>query len=264
MRSQSDELKRSQEMLNLQQQVSIASAKNAALGEMAGQAAHEINTPLGALILITQSLVDRVDKEPLDRAYFHQKLALILQITAKMSKIINSMRKMAGRGANEAITEVDVKVLVDETILLCEGRFKRASIIFNVEYPRLDYAAFECRADEISQILINLLNNAHDAVKSCNDLTRRWVKLTVTSEGDWVRFRVSDGGEGVRKEHRAKLFQTSFTTKSLAEGTGFGLPICKKIAEKHQGNIFLDEHAATTDFVLELPRRQVKPSDQAA
>lgn len=259
MTEQTGELKKSQELLQLQSQVTTATAKSAALGEMAGQAAHEINTPLGALILITQALIDRIDKDPFDRAYFHQKLGLVLQITQKMGKIVNSMRKMAGRGANEVITDVEIKPMIEETILLCEGRFKRGSIIFNIEYPTFEFEKFECQGDEVSQILVNLLNNAHDAVKALTDLPKRWVKLTVITRNDQIQFRVEDGGGGISPENQAKLFQTSFTTKSLAEGTGFGLPICKKIAEKHHGRCFLDTKSANTCFVLELPRYQNDP-----
>lgn len=123
-------------------------------------------------------------------------------------------------------------------------------------YLQLDSEVIECRSNEISQLLINLLNNAHDAVKATKELSQRWVKLKVSSIDGVVRFRVEDGGPGVPERYRDKLFTSSFTTKSLAEGTGFGLPICRKIAEKHNGRIFLESTSPVTSFVLEIPARQ--------
>lgn len=250
------ELKVSQNLVLAQQNTLIASAKNAALGEMAGQAAHEINTPLGALLLTAQSMQAKIADDPIDRTFLNQQLNLILVITARIARIINSMRKLAGHGGNEPLADVNIQQLVADTILLCESRFKKGSILFEVLYKEVGNQSLQCRANEVSQVLINFLNNAHDAVRDQADLERRWVRLVVSVTGGRVLFRVEDGGPGISDENCRKLFQASFTTKSLDHGTGFGLPISQKIAERNQGRIFLDSSCPDTAFVLELPQKQ--------
>jgi signal transduction histidine kinase len=117
-------------------------------------------------------------------------------------------------------------------------------------YPRL---TIECRPTEISQILLNLLNNAFDAVFS---LSEKWVELQVEELPDEIRIQVTDSGSGISKGIREKLMQPFFTTKEPGKGTGLGLSISNRIALKHHGKIYLDESCKNTRFVLVLPKRQ--------
>jgi len=249
------ELVESQKMVLNQQQSMIASAKHTALGEMAGQIAHEINTPLGAIVLTAQGLSKKAAAGTMDAQDVIAKMEFMLQVTNKLARIIGSMRKLAGHGANEQIREVKVEDLVQDTLLLCEGRFKRSSIDFQFVNQLGGDLNLQCRPNEISQVLINLLNNAHDALK---DAPEKWVRLFVEKRGGKIAFRVVDSGPGVSPINRNKLFLPHFTTKSLDSGTGFGLSICKKLVSQHQGEIFLDASQRETTFVMELPMEQTE------
>jgi PAS domain S-box-containing protein len=247
------ELNESQIKILAQELALVASAKTSALGEMAGQAAHEINTPLGAIVLTAESLKNRIADNKFEQKFFAQQIELILTVTQKVARIISSMRKLAGQAGNEFISEVSIKTLVEDTLLLCEGRFKKNGISFEVKFDGVEARKIQCMPSEISQILINLLNNSNDAIQN---LEYNWVTLSLKDSGGLLRLEVCDSGPPISPENRAKLFTPNFTTKSLSQGTGYGLSISSKIAERHHGRLFLDQSRPNTCFVLEIPWEQ--------
>jgi two-component system sensor histidine kinase HupT/HoxJ len=101
--------------------------------------------------------------------------------------------------------------------------------------------------------LINLLNNSADAIGAHHE---KWIKLTALAVDDGLRITIVDSGKGIPLAHQSKLFTANFTTKSLNQGTGFGLSISRKIAEQHLGTLRLDLENPNTCFVLELPWKQ--------
>ncbi|PWU19282.1 MAG: hypothetical protein C5B49_06020 [Bdellovibrio sp.] len=241
------------ERLSKANQQIVISAQLASLGELAGQVAHEINTPLGAIVLTTQSLIKKMKTSPLHPDEIAPKLQLILQISDKMARIIQSMRRLASQGANENFSEVIVKDLTADVILLNEGRFKKSSIDFTVvdEFP--PNMRIQCRPSEISQVLVNLLKNAHNAVRT---FETKWVRLEIRKKDDFAEFAVVDSGPGIPKEYIEKIFLPNFTTKSLNEGTGLGLSISKKLIEQHRGRIQFQREAVNTTFVVQIPINQ--------
>ncbi len=248
------QLRGSNETILQQQTLLVSSAKLSALGEMAGQVAHEINTPLGAIVLTAQGLRRKSLEQNavINSADLASKMDFILKITAKLARIINSMRQLAGHGANEQFTDICVSELIDDTLLLCSGRFKKESIEFVYVNNLPPATRAQCRANEISQVLVNLLNNAFDATKVLNE---KWVRLEVSREDRLVLFRLTDSGRGIAPENMARLFSPQFTTKSLDHGTGFGLSISRKIIERHGGKIFVDETSKNTSFVFQNSAR---------
>jgi C4-dicarboxylate-specific signal transduction histidine kinase len=111
----------------------------------------------------------------------------------------------------------------------------------------------ECRQVEISQVLLNLLSNAFDAVVDCSD---RWVDLKFMDHSNEVEIRIMDSGRPIPSEIRQKMFQPFFTTKIIGKGTGLGLSISKGIIEGHQGTVKLAEGGENTEFVIRLPKVQ--------
>jgi signal transduction histidine kinase len=108
-----------------------------------------------------------------------------------------------------------------------------------------------CRPTQISQVILNLLNNAFDAVKALNE---KWVLLEVACLGtDWIQIRVTDSGAGIAESLATKIMEPFFTTKEIGKGTGLGLSISKGIVETHGGRFFLDRSFTHTSFVIEFP-----------
>src|SRR5262249_14437227 len=114
--------------------------------------------------------------------------------------------------------------------------------------------ALTCRAVQISQILVNLLNNALDAVRNARGetATSGWVEIRVDTIGERVLIRVLDSGPGVPEELESKIMQPFFTTKGAGRGTGLGLSISAAIAKEHGGSLRLDKKVSASCFVLEL------------
>jgi len=111
---------------------------------------------------------------------------------------------------------------------------------------------FECHPDEISQVLINLINNAHDAVITQEE---KWIELSIKLDThlDSLIFKITDSGLGIAEDISEKMFSPFYTTKAVGEGTGLGLSIAKKIIDAHNGELYLDQKSKHTCFIVRIP-----------
>lgn len=108
---------------------------------------------------------------------------------------------------------------------------------------------FYCNSIEISQVLLNLLNNAIDAIENTQ---KKEIHLTVEKDASTLIISIEDSGH-IDPQHIPQIMEPFFTTKSIGKGTGLGLSISKSIVESHGGRLFLDMSSITTKFVIELP-----------
>jgi C4-dicarboxylate-specific signal transduction histidine kinase len=109
----------------------------------------------------------------------------------------------------------------------------------------------ECQSTQISQVILNLLNNAFDAVQG---LEERWVKVAVIDLGERMEIRVSDSGKGIPAEIAKKILEPFYTTKEVGKGTGQGLGISRRIVERYGGRIVLgDSPLGGARFTATLP-----------
>jgi C4-dicarboxylate-specific signal transduction histidine kinase len=121
--------------------------------------------------------------------------------------------------------------------------------------------AIPCRPVQISQVILNVLNNAFDAVESSS---QKWITINVVRSENHVEIQISDNGAGIAEQYREKIFQPFFTLKEVGKGTGLGLSISRSIIESQGGRIELDLTKKHTTFVIYLPLalRSLSP-DQA-
>jgi len=231
----------------------INSAKFSALGEMAGGVAHEINNPLGIISGKAHTLRRRVGQSPLDMEKILEDIDKIENTTKRIAKIVTGLKTFSRNADHDSAEVVNVKKLVDETLDLCQERFKQHDVALEVDVPEeLD---LECRGAQISQIMINLLNNAFDAIQ---EESVKVIKLNAKKVGDSIVICVENLGPRISDEVALKLMQPFFTTKDVSKGTGLGLSISKGIAESHQGRLYLNREVTTaTCFVIEIPCRQM-------
>ena len=229
-------------------------AKLAALGEMSGGVAHEINNPLTALTLAAEHLLRVSDDGKLEAADVRYTAERIQRITDRIDKIVSALRYFARDAERDPMERTAVKQLVADTVELCTERFRKHQIEFRLA-PVPPDMFLECRAVQISQVLLNLLSNAHDAVEGVKGA---WVRLEVESRGDDLVFAVTDSNQGISDAVRAKIFQPFFTTKDIGKGTGLGLSVSHGIVTEHRGRIELDVEAPNTRFVVTLPVRAAK------
>jgi PAS domain S-box-containing protein len=246
-------IREAERQLNDQKAQLATASKLSALGEMAGGIAHEINNPIAIIHGLSFQLKKKLLKANLDA---DKAITSILQeiesTTMRVSKIIKGLKAISRSGEKDDFFVASLKCIVEDTINLCGERFKTAGIILYV--PEVaDDLQIECRQVQVSQVLLNLLNNAKDAILG---LDERWIRIEVTTQRDRVVIVVTDSGKGIDKVNQEKMFLPFFTTKGIGKGTGLGLSISKGIIEDHGGDFYYDAGQPNTTFVINLPLRQ--------
>jgi len=246
--SVSEKLKRTtSDLVNL-----VLSSRLIVLGQMAASVGHEINNPLCVLQLKLDHLDDLVSADIVDIPEMRKSIEVCKTITERISRIVHGLN-MAGRNCkNDPAVQVKLRALLSDTLEFCSSRFKTNGVSLLIPMVG-EEIAIECRPVQISQVLLNLLNNALDAVMA---LDERWVRVEVEDRSSEVIISVMDSGAGIPKEIRALIFEPFYTTKSNNLGTGLGLSISRKIIEGHGGSLSLDENSVQTRFLIRIPKKK--------
>lgn len=226
-----------------------AAAKMAALGQVAANIAHEIRNPLAVVtssIELARVLAARPGGEPkkLGTALNHA-----LDAANRINKIISGLTRFSRSQEKEPLVVSSLNQIVRDSVDLIQPQFRANRVILNVA-PIDDELQIRSRPTEISQVLVNLLQNALDAVKEQSN--QRWVMLTVSRENDQIKLSVIDSGPGIPREVQERLFKTFFTTKPPGQGTGLGLSISRRIIIEHEGQLEIDSTAPHTTFDVRL------------
>ncbi|MGZ3818316.1 MAG: PAS domain-containing sensor histidine kinase, partial [Bdellovibrio sp.] len=213
------ELKEAQQTILDQQAKLVASSKLSALGELSAALTHEINNPLAVILGRTEMVRNLLDREKPDLKTARSMMESIEVTGRRIEKIMGTVRALAHGGEAEPLQKVTLQSLVENSLDMVRTRMKNHGIQLktNIHAPDLPMI---CRPTEIFQILLNLLNNAHDAAK---DQTPSWVELNTQSHENGILISVLDSGRGVSAEALHHLFQPFFTTKEIGVGTGLGL-----------------------------------------
>jgi len=244
------ELRRHEKTILEQQQALISSAKLSSLGEMAGAIGHEINNPLTLIIGYVEDLRRKMNRKPMDKMKINLTLEKLEKTTWRIAKIVKGLKSFAREGDADPFQEVSAKSILEDTLELCSQRFKHHDVDLIVcEFPLP--ITFDCQKTQFEQVVLNILNNAFDAVV---DLSEKWVKINVSCDPNTVWLTITDSGPGISKEIVDKIHQPFFTTKIVGKGTGLGLSISKGIIEQHGGHLCVDQSSPNTKFVIELPR----------
>jgi len=228
----------------------IHSAKMIALGEMAGGIAHEINNPLTIISVRAELLERELDCDKYDKINCQKSITSIKSTVARIAKIISGLKTFSRNAENAPQREESVAEIFSNSLALCKERFERENI--SLICDNIEDATISCRAVQISQVILNLLNNAFDATQA---LEKKWIKIEIKNYSSHVEIRISDSGCGISPEISSKIMQPFFTTKPVGKGIGLGLSISTGIVEEHGGTLRLDPTATHTTFVMSLPTR---------
>jgi PAS domain S-box-containing protein len=236
------------------QERAILSSKMLSLGEMASGIAHEINNPLaiirGRAQQLRESLLDaHPDPEKISR-YTSQ----IEETVDRIAKIILGLRNFAREATDDPFMPANLAEIIDQTLSLCKNRFKIHGIDLRVNVAQSEELQIRCRSVQISQVFLNLLNNAYDALSPLGPNASNWVELTAKAQGEGVEITLTDSGPGIEPDLRSKIMEPFFTTKKVGAGTGLGLSIAQGLVQAHHGKLTLDEANPHTRFVVWLPK----------
>jgi two-component system sensor histidine kinase DctS len=228
----------------------VSSSKMVALGEMAGGIAHEINNPLailqGRANQLSSLLETGVHADVLRVREVCEKIQNTVQ---RIAKIVLGLRRFARDGSGDAFQMTLISDVVRETIALCHQKFIVSGIDLRWSCPVNEVAAY-CRSVQISQVVLNLLNNAAYAIE---DQPTKWIEIRLTQNGTGNWLSVRDSGDGVPPELAERIFEPFFTTKPPGIGTGLGLSISKGIIEEHGGILNYQRSEGHAEFTIFLP-----------
>jgi two-component system NtrC family sensor kinase len=225
----------------------IQSEKMASMGQLAAGIAHEVNNPLGVVLMYAHLLKE----EFTNRDGLGDDLQMIVEHADRAKKIVSGLLHFA-RQNKVFLKPVDVVQMIEDClkpIPVPDGI--RVEILNELEDPAADLDR-----DQILQVFNNLVSNAITAMPDGGKLTIRAGRA-----GDRVVIRVSDTGIGISRENVKKIFEPFFTTKQIGKGTGLGLAITYGIVKMHRGDIAVDSNAdpsagpTGSTFTVSLPAR---------
>jgi signal transduction histidine kinase len=230
----------------------ISSSRMAVLGEISGGIAHEINNPLTVIQARSFQLMQMAEQNVFDAAKVRAAADSISKTGDKIAKIVKSLRAFAHSQENVPVDTVSVLELIQETLDFCKVRFYNHGIELRIAEIPVELE-IECRLIQIEEVLLNLFNNAHDAII---DLPQKWIFIEAFDKDEEVEIIVTDSGPGIAESIADNMMMPFFTTKEIGRGMGLGLSIVSDIVNKHHGQISLDRSHTNTRFVLRLPKCQ--------
>ena len=224
--------------------------KMASLGEMASGMAHEINSPIQAINLMAQRVQRKLEKG-MDKEDINTSMEKITNNVKNISDIIDSLRNVSRASTKDEFKNTRLNEIMNDVLHITEERFKINNINFKINYNELsENTLIQCQRLQISQVLINIVNNAFDAI---SEKTDKWISIDFKKTNQKIQISVTDSGSGIPKYLAKKIFEPMYTSKDVGKGTGLGLSISMDIILKHNGAFFVDEESKNTRFVIELP-----------
>lgn len=242
-------LKQAEQMIREQQGKLVAASKLSALGELSAALTHEVNNPLGVILGRAEMIKELLSRAEPPIEQIRQMVESIETTGHRIEKIMRTVRALSHGGETEPLQQLTIQELVDSAFDLVGSRMRNHGVRLEIDLPAPN-ERLECRPTEIFQILVNLLNNATDAVEPCQE---KWVRFRAEKTEQGILISVTDAGRGISEEIRRKLFTPFFTTKQIGVGTGLGLTISFNLALRNAARLYLDEKSEHTRFCLLLP-----------
>lgn len=245
------ELRKREKQLEISRQQRFHQEKMAAVGSLAAAIAHEINNPIAAISGVAESIHEIRSSLRCPNRGTICRPDLILEQTKRISLITRQLAEMTAPRSHEPQL-LDLNGLVRSTcgFIGYDKRFRNVDLVLDL-HPQLP--AINAVADHLTQVLMNLLINAADAMEG---ITMRKPTVTVATRAldDRVIFSVTDNGCGMDEQTLARAFEEAFTTKPVGKGSGLGLFMCKLLLAGVGGRIDLDStYGSGTRATVQLP-----------
>jgi len=234
---------RTKELQEMQEHL-IQSEKLASLGKLAAGIAHEINNPLGGILLYSHLLLEDLGND----SPYADNIKKIIKETTRSKEIVKGLLEFARPKEPEKAV-----ININDVILYSLGIFEKQALFQNIRIKKDltdDSAKIVGDASQLQQVFMNIILNAAEAMNGEGDLI---VKTYVDGKGN-VLAEITDTGCGISKENISRIFEPFFTTKPVGKGTGLGLAISYSIIKRHGGDIRVkSEEGKGTTFTISLP-----------
>ncbi len=243
----------------------MQSEKMASLGMLVAGVAHEINTPIGAINSMHNTLVRAIERlksalntivteesdgrQKVDRMFevIEDANNVITSGTERVISIVRRLRSFARLDEAE-LKQVDIHEGIEDTLTMVHHELKNRIV---VERNFGDIPPIFCYPSQLNQVYLNLLINAIHAIEDKGTIT-----ITTFQQDDHVHIQFKDTGIGIPEEALKRLFVPGYTTKDRGVGTGLGLSICHQIVKGHNGDILVESDVGKgTTFTVVLPLR---------
>jgi signal transduction histidine kinase len=235
------ELARTLSELKNSEEKKIVAEKQAVVGVLAAGMAHELNTPINAIRLTTQSLREDLAHE----SKFISQLDMVLRVTDRCKRIIDDVLSLSREPRQER--NVRIEEIVETSVRLYETEHPDSIRIAQHIEPNLPNLFLDKL--QMRQVMLTLLKNAADAM---ND--RGNVEVSLARDGDRIVLNVKDSGSGIKESDRLRIFDPFFTTKPVGKGMGLGLSIAYQLVQKNGGTIdVMSEEGKGTVFTVRFP-----------
>jgi PAS domain S-box-containing protein len=215
------------ESKRLEQQL-LQSEKLAAIGQMVSGVAHELNNPLTAIIGVSDLLQERAADDSARR-----QVELVQKQARKAAELVHRLVAFS-RPSRPRHQEVRIEELLDRAVELQRGSLEKHAITVDIA-PSSDSLTVEADPNQLTQVFVNILANAEQAITSVRE--RGKIEIRVARTNNMVEVLFDDDGPGIPVEIRPKVFDPFFTTRRAGGGTGLGLTICLVIVKEHGGSI---------------------------
>jgi len=230
----------------------IEQAHMSAIGKIAAGISHEIRTPLSVIKGMSEQALRRAAGKDFDK--ITTTLTGVLRNVDRIERIV---RGMLNQSRSDVTTDAEpmhpetVDGIVEDALTLCNMRLKLESIELRLA-PIMCGLHVNCRAPQLVQVLVNIINNACDAIAESQS-NEKWIGINVNYQKETVEIALSNSGPKIPAALAEKILEPFFTTKSKGKGTGLGLSISQSIIKEHGGRLFLDTNQAHTRFVIAIP-----------
>lgn len=238
---------RTKELVEVQGHL-IQSEKLASLGKLAAGIAHEINNPLGGILIYSYLILEETPK---DNPHY-DNLKKIVKETTRCKDIVKGLLEFA-RPKEPEMSLTDINDVIERSLSIVERQVLFQNITIKKEYSR-GLPRTIADGAQLQQVFINMIINAAEAMKGNGALT---IKSSLEQDKQYLAIEFTDTGHGIREEDKKRLFEPFFTTKEVGKGTGLGLAISYGIIQKHHGDISVSSQVGKgTTFKVRLPVRK--------
>ena len=244
------ERRRAEEALRATEAALAHAARLMTIGELSVSIAHEVNQPLTAILLNGKACLRWLAADPPDPAEARIAVQRVVDDAVRAGEVIGRIRALTRKTTEAEMSPLDLNETIEQVLVIARSELQRARVAFRAQLQE-DLPLVTADRIQVQQLLLNLVNNAMEAMSSVGDRPRELLVATGENGAGKVQVAVKDSGVGVDPGSRGRLFDAFYTTKP--GGMGMGLSISRSIVQSHGGELWAEANAgpgATFRFTL--------------